>query len=166
MRTLPSNTSSEWDAVPFDDAEAESTRLGGGSLKGARGYATFRMPRRSLLKTAGVLGTALAISVISSVPERLLPKALARVGTQWTDCNIYSYDGIVCTGADYSPNYCGGDGWFLQYYGQTYSSWPVTRCNGRNAWWWYHYRQTFRCADGYRQYGSASPVFLICSWGL
>lgn len=164
MTTLDHGT--YWDGVPLNDADAETRRLDGRSLAGRDGYATFRLPRRSFLKTVGVLGTALAVTVVSSIPERFLPKALATVGSQYTDCNIYSYDNIVCVGAPYARSYCGTDGWFLNFSMPSWRSWPVTACNGRNAWWWWHVNTTYRCADGYQQVTGQSPVFRICMWAL
>ncbi|MFC6018228.1 hypothetical protein ACFP2T_18715 [Plantactinospora solaniradicis] len=155
-----------WDDIPLNDPEAESTRLGGRSLKGTAGYATFKLPRRSLLKTVGVLSTALAVTVVSSIPEKLLPKALATVGSQYTDCNIYSYNDIVCVGAPYARSYCGTDGWFLNYSSASFNSWPITACNSRNAWWWWHVNTTYRCADGRQQVSGQSSVFRICMWAL
>jgi hypothetical protein len=155
-----------WDDVPLNESEAESARLGGTTLTERAGYAKYRLPRRSLLKTIGVLGTALAVTVVSSVPERFVPKALAAVGTQFTDCTIYSYNGVVCTGAPYARSYCGTDGWFLTYSSSSFTSWAVKMCNGRNAWWWYHVNTTYRCADGYQQTSGNSAVFYICMWAL
>ncbi|MEU8023685.1 hypothetical protein AB0B88_15870 [Micromonospora haikouensis] len=155
-----------WDDVPLNEADAESARLGGTTLAGRAEYATYRLPRRSVLKAVGVLSTALAVTVISSIPEKFLPKALATVGTQHTDCTTYSYDGVVCTGASYARSYCGTDGWFLNYSSASFNSWPVTACNGRNAWWWYHVNTTYRCADGYQQTSGSSAVFRICMWAL
>lgn len=157
---------SYWDAVPHNDADAEAARLGGQSLAGTAGYAKFRLPRRSFLKAVGVLGTTLAVTVVSSIPQRFLPKALATVGSQYTDCNIFSYDGIVCVGAPYDRSYCGTDGWFLNFTSTSFKSWPITACNNRNAWWWFHVNTTYRCADGNQQVTGQSAVFRICNWAL
>lgn len=166
MEARSNASQSFWDSVPHHYEEDETARLGDRSLKGTTGYGTFKMPRRSLLKTAGVLGSALAVTVISSVPERFVPKAFADVGTEYTSgCGGYSYDGIICVGAEYSSSYCGSDGWFRHSYG-TVNYWPTKACGSpaRNAWRWPHNGSSYRCADGYISYGSTSPVFKICSW--
>ena len=165
-----SNASQDyWDSVPHHYEEDETARLAGRSLKGTAGYGTYKLPRRSLFKTAGVLGAAMAVTVISSVPEKLVPKALATVGNEWTTlstCGGYSYsNSLICTGAEYSSGYCGSDGWFKHSYG-TVNYWPTKKCGSpaRNAWRWKYNSGNWRCADGYTSYGSVSPIFVICSY--
>jgi hypothetical protein len=165
MESLPTANQGYWDSIPHHYDEDESARLGGRSLKGTAGHGTFKLPRRSLFKAAGVLGAALAVTVVSSVPQKFVPKALADIGNEYTTgCGGYEYDGIICYGGEYSSGYCGSDGWFRHSYG-TVNYWPVKRCgNGpRNAWRWTHNGTSYRCADGYIQYGSQSPIFVICS---
>jgi hypothetical protein len=170
MEVAPTANQGYWDSVPHEDEETESARHGGRPGKAMPGYGTFKLPRRSLLKTAGVLGTALAINVVSSLPEKWVPKAFATVGTEYTSCSSggYAYDDSakICTGAEESSSYCGSDGWFKNQNGGTVNYWPITQCGvgvtQKNAWRWPKNGVTYRCADGKIQYGSVSPIFVIC----
>lgn len=165
--TVEQETNGYWDAIPMHEPTAESERLSGRELSAKDGYAKFVMPRRSMLKTAGVLGTALALNITSAMPKKLLPKAHATVGSQYTNCTIYSYaDSIICTGAPYARSYCGNDGWFLNFSSASFNSWPITVCNNRNAWQWVYSGRNHRCADGRQQVRGQSSVFRICSWAL
>lgn len=155
-----------WEAVPFNEERAEQSRPGRDDPVAAEGCATFALPRRSLLRTVGVLGTALAMSVVGAVPKRLVPRAWATVGSQYTDCTIYEYNGVVCVGAPYARNFCGTDGWFLNFSSASFNSFPITACNNRNAWQWFNVNTTYRCADGRQQVAGQSAVFYICMWAL
>lgn len=166
MQAIPIDPQRYWDGVPFNDPQAEAGRETRDDPGSSAGYATFTLPRRSLLRTVTVLGTALAMSVVGAVPKRLVPRAWATVGTQYTDCTIYSYDGVVCTGAPYARSYCGTDGWFLNFSSATFNSFPITACNNRNAWRWSQASTSYRCADGRQQVTGQSAVFYICMWAL
>jgi hypothetical protein len=164
METTARTAATYWDDVPLDDETAEAARLGGRDPARDPGYGRFRMPRRSLMKTAGVLGTALALNVVGALSNRLTPRAWATPGSYYTSCNINYSDSVICDGAPYSSSYCGSDGWFIQISYPYFSSWPTTACSGRNAWWWWNYRQYMRCADGMQQATGSSPVYRICLW--
>ena len=157
--TLPED---HWASVPsLEEAftpDAATRAEASPSGEGLRGQ------RRTLFKTAMVLGGALALNVLSWLPPNRAKPASARVGTEFGDCNIYSYaDNITCTGAPYSRDYCGNDGWFLQYSGTCFSSGAITACNQRNAWRWKRGTTWYRCADG-MQYWCGGSAFRICSW--
>jgi hypothetical protein len=124
------------------------------------------MGRRGFLGVLGAGGMALGMSMLSWVPVGR--KAHAAVGTEYTTCSIYSYDGVICVGAPYSSSLCGSDKWFkngcfraADNYTDCYR--PKVACNGRNAWRWSGYR----CADGeVRYYGTSIWLFRICSAAL
>lgn len=166
--TVRNETDAYWNAIPLQEPEAEAARLGGRDLTAAEGYATFTLPRRTLLKTMGVLGTALALNITGAIPKRLLPTAAATRGSEYGNCTIFAdepgYTG-ACWGAPYARSYCGNDGWFLNYSSASFNSWPVAECNSRNAWRWGSSPQ-YRCADGRQAVSGQSAVFRICSWAL
>ncbi|MFI7604559.1 hypothetical protein ACIBTV_05485 [Micromonospora sp. NPDC049366] len=156
-----------WADVPSVDDPAPAgatTRAATSEL-----HAGLRARRRTLFKTAGALGGALALNVLSWVPLSGSRPARATVGTEYGNCSVYSYDGIICVGAPYSRSYCGSDGWFLNYHDSVFSSGPVKACGPsggqRNAWRWTHNGTPYRCADGYQQArGEPNSTFRICSW--
>jgi hypothetical protein len=150
-----------WDSVPTV-SEVESSAV---PETGAGLQVRLRAHRRSLLRTAGVLGGALALNALSWLPPSRTGPARAAVGSEHTDCDGYNYDNIICTGAPYGTGYCGGDGWFLWTSGTCFASAPVPRCHNRNAWRWSHNGRTYRCADGFQQWCGGSGYF-ICSWPL
>lgn len=156
-----------WAEVPSVDDEPDN---------GKRAGLSWSMPsRRTIFKTVGVLGGALALNVLSALPGRN-NSAQAAVGTEYTDCAGYgSWAGYsdntkVCVGGTYSRSYCGSDGWFLRSSGTCYNSYATKACgagslSARNAWRWTHSGKKYRCADGYvATCGGTS--FYICSWAL
>lgn len=157
-----------WASVPTLDAPAPAPAPGGRQDNPPALQANLRTHRRTLFKTAGALGGALALNVISWLPQSGSKPAQATVGNEYGNCNIYDYNNIICVGAPYSRNYCGSDGWFLNYHDSVFSSGPVKACGAspkRNAWRWSHNGTPYRCADGYQQSrGQSSSTFLICSW--
>lgn len=133
--------------------------------------------RRSVLKACAALGTALAFNVLGALPPSRPRKASATVGTEYLGCANYDtapgYDNntLICVGAPYSRDYCGGDGWFLHTSGTCFSSSPTKACGtgglaARNAWRWPWSGRSHRCADGWWQTCGSSPVFRICDWAL
>ncbi|MFI7443360.1 hypothetical protein [Nonomuraea indica] len=129
--------------------------------------------RRTVFKTMGVLGGALALNVLSALPGKN-NSAHAVVGTEYTDCAGYSSTAgyndntKVCVGAPYSRSYCGGDGWFLRSSGTCYNSYAIKACGAgsltdRNAWRWTHSGTRYRCADG-NVATCGGTTFYICSW--
>jgi hypothetical protein len=143
---------------------------------GGRRSLTGSVPsRRTVFKTMGALGGALALNVLSALPGRN-NTAYAAVGNEYTDCagygstSGYNNNTKVCVGGTYSRSYCGADGWFLRSSGTCYNSYAVKACGAgsladRNAWRWTHSGKKYRCADGYvATCGGTS--FYICSWAL
>ncbi|UBU16254.1 hypothetical protein [Nonomuraea gerenzanensis] len=143
---------------------------------GERRRPAFSAPsRRTVFKSIGVLGGALALNVLSALPGKN-NGAYAVVGNEYTDCAGYGsaagYDNNtkVCVGAPYSRSYCGGDGWFLRSSGTCYNSYAVKLCGAgsltdRNAWRWTHSGTKYRCADGYVA-TCGGTTFYICSYAL
>ncbi|TMR93520.1 hypothetical protein [Nonomuraea basaltis] len=163
-------TTDYWASVPSAD-EPESTDSTSSRPRRARP----RLARRTMFKTMGVLGGALALNVVGALPPARIRSASARVGTEWTHCAGFGgwagYDNNtkICVGAPYSRSYCGSDGWFRTD-GNAYSAYiPIQACgtgsySKKNAWRWTHSGTPYRCADGYfRVYGSGD-TFYICSW--
>jgi len=158
---------SYWAEVPSVEDEPDS---------GKRPSLTWSAPsRRTVFKTAGVLGGALALNVLSALPGRN-NAAQAVVGNEYTDCAGYSstagYNNNtkVCVGAPYSRSYCGGDGWFIRSSGTCYNSYAIKACGAgsltdRNAWRWTHSGTKYRCADG-NVATCGGTTFYICSWAL
>jgi len=154
-----------WASVPTLDAPASASAGAAGSGTAPVLQAKLRTQRRTLFKTAGVLGGAFALNVLSWLPQAGSKAARATVGTEHLTCSIFAYDNaITCTGAPYSRNYCGTDGWFLKYTSSVLISGPTVACNGRNAWRWTRSGTPYRCADGYQQVRGGSNTFLICAW--
>lgn len=120
--------------------------------------------RRSFLRGGMALGGALALSVLGWLPPSRLRGAGAVVGTEHLDCNVFSYDGILCTPPVYDVRYCGRDGWFKSKETRIRVFRPVVACNNRNAWRWVDQGTAYRCADGEVQRAPRSPVFKICNW--
>jgi hypothetical protein len=156
-----------WADVPSVEDEPDTTR---------RPRLTGSVPsRRTIFKSVGVLGGALALNVLSALPGKN-SSAYAVVGNEYTDCAGYSshagYDNNtkVCVGAPYSKSYCGGDGWFLRSSGTCYNSYAIKACGAgsladRNAWRWTHSGKKYRCADGYVA-TCGGTTFYICSYPL
>lgn len=163
-------TSSYWDEVPTLSRPASSADPAALSRLPRR-----RLSRRTALKGAMTLGGALALNVLGAVPTSRLRKAAAVAGNEYFNCAGYdSWSGYnnntkICVGGTYGSNYCGGDGWFLNYYSPSFSSWPIKACGAGsltdyNAWRWPHSGATYRCADGMQQVTGQSAVFRICSY--
>ncbi|GAA4972340.1 hypothetical protein HD597_007101 [Nonomuraea thailandensis] len=156
-----------WADVPSVDDEPDT---------GGRSRLTWSAPsRRTVFKTMGALGGALALNVLSALPGRN-NSAHAAVGTEYTSCANYgSWTGYnnntkVCVGGTYSRSYCGSDGWFLRSSGTCYNSYAVKACGtgglaARNAWRWTHSGRSYRCADG-NVATCGGTYFYICSWAL
>jgi len=170
MSETRNGTSGFWDGVPDVDARPQTT---------SAHHAQLPRPawsRRAALKGTVAVGGALAVNILGAVPTSWLPKAVARVGTEWTGdaCAGYSnwsgYDNNtkICVGGTYGSSYCGTDGWFLSYSSPSWNSWPVSVCGAgsyseRNAWRWPYGGRWYRCADGRQQVTGQSSVFRICS---
>ncbi|MFF5213470.1 hypothetical protein [Streptosporangium sp. NPDC000396] len=156
-----------WAKVPsVDDAPVEGRRPS---------FEKARATRRTVLKSVGALGGALALNVVGALPFGGAKPAEASVGTEWYDCAGYNnwsgYDNNTtwCVGGPYSRDYCGGDGWFLRLSMTCFVSGPTVACgtgsySHKNAWRWTHNGTPYRCADGYQQSCGSSSVFRICSW--
>ncbi|MGI5284921.1 hypothetical protein ACQEVF_16495 [Nonomuraea polychroma] len=154
-----------WAEVPSVEDEPAS---------GRRHHLTGAVPsRRTIFKTMGVLGGALALNVLSALPGRN-NSAHAAVGTEYTHCAGfnnwagYNNNTKVCVGGTYSRSYCGSDGWFLRSSGTCYNSYAVKACGTgsyakRNAWRWTHSGTPYRCADG-NVATCGGTYFYICSW--
>lgn len=154
-----------WADVPSVEDEPDS---------GSRRRPTWQPPsRRTVFKTMGVLGGALALNVLSALPGRN-NSALAVAGNEYTNCagfnNWAGYDNNtkVCVGGTYGRSYCGSDGWFLRASGTCYNSYAIKACGAgsltdRNAWRWTHSGTPYRCADG-NVATCGGTQFRICSW--
>jgi hypothetical protein len=135
---------------------------------------TGRLSRRRILQATAGLGGALALNVLGWLPPARLRSARANVGTEHLTCanydnwSGYNNNTTICVGAPYSRQYCGADGWFLNYHDTFLSSGPVTICgNGipaRNAWRWTFSGTPYRCADGIQQVRGGSAQLFICAW--
>ncbi|GLW98868.1 hypothetical protein [Microtetraspora sp. NBRC 16547] len=153
-----------WAEVPSVEDEPDS---------GRRRSLTWSMPsRRTIFKTAGVLGGALALNVLSALPGRN-NSAQAVVGDEYTHCagynnwSGYNNDTKICVGGTYSKSYCGGDGWFLRSSGTCWNSYAIKACGdgytARNAWRWTFSGTPYRCADG-NIASCGGTSFYICAW--
>jgi hypothetical protein len=159
-------TTDYWAGVPaVSDADAQD------STASRPRRAWPRTSRRTVFKTVGVLGGALALNLVGALPPARTRSASATVGSEHYNCANYdSWPGYnnnsaACVGGTYGQGFCGSDGWFRTD-GNAYSYYyPVTACNGRNAWRWAHGR-TYRCADGYYHVYGVGSTFYICSWPL
>lgn len=161
-----------WANVPSVD---EDTPVAAGRVleKAGTKVKKIRPSRRTMFKSAGVLGGALALNVLSSWPARKGNIAAAVPGTEYTHCAGYDgWDGYnnnaaACVGGKFDRSYCGGDGWFNRGSGTCWNSYAVVACgNGfahRNAWRWSHGGTPYRCADGRIDVCGGSGFF-ICSW--
>ncbi len=160
-------TGDYWADVPTAEEETE-----------ARPSARQRVSRRTMVKSVGVLGGALALNVVGALPPARIRSASATVGSEWSGCSnsgYASFDGYrdgttqrVCVGAAYSSSYCGSDGWFRTD-GNAYSYYtPIVNCGAsgvtkKNAWRWTHSGTPYRCADGRFVVYGAGSTFYICS---
>ncbi len=123
--------------------------------------------RRGILRVIAAGGMALGLTVLGWLP--LARRAFAAVGTEHLDCASFSYDGLICTPAVYSPDNCGADGWFragceADANGEYTCFRPVTSCDGRNAWRWRDAGTEYRCADGeVKLPGSPRWDYRICN---
>jgi hypothetical protein len=166
-----------WATVPTIDDEPETGF--GAAAAAATGDGTPRKAttsRRTALKAAGALGGGLALTVLSWLPPARSKPAAAAVGTEYAN-SCAGYDGWagyndnskVCVGATYGSGYCGGDGWYLNYFSATVRYWPIVLCgidNGlaaRNAWRWTHGGTRYRCADGVFWTPGGGEVLRICA---
>lgn len=132
--------------------------------------------RRGFLAVLSTGAMTLGVTMLGWLP--LARPARAAPGTEFLDCGRYGDGqpgGPICTGAPYSPDYCGEDKWFIEGCFSTpegqvcYEPAPICRANaetneGRNAWRWEDGGVVYRCADGraYRD-GAPNPEVLICS---
>ncbi|HET6292297.1 MAG TPA: hypothetical protein VFG33_02950 [Kribbella sp.] len=163
-----------WAAVPAVDADEPDPAgpdLGLTVRKASSSLGKMKPSRRTMFKSAGALGGALAINILSSLPPGRGTTASAETGTEYTSCAGYdSSDGYddntkVCVGAPYARSHCGSDGWFRRGSGTCWNSYPTKACGSgpRNAWRWTHNGTRYRCADGYVA-SCGGTVFRICSW--
>lgn len=160
-----------WANVPSVD---ENTPVAGAVVeKTGTKIKRMRPSRRTMFKSAGVLGGALALNVLSSLPKGKGTTAAAAVGSEYTHCAGYagwagySNNTLICVGAKYDRGYCGGDGWFQRGSGTCWNSYAVVACGDgytkRNAWRWTHGSTPYRCADG-RVDVCGGSGFYICNW--
>lgn len=132
--------------------------------------------RRGFLGVLGAGAITLGMTVLGWIP--LARPARAEAGTEFPDCGRYSNGpgGPICTGAPYSPDYCGDDDWFItgcyeRPGGQHVCYQPTRACRanpetneGRNAWRWQNEDILYRCADGHAYFdGAPNPELLICN---
>ncbi|GAA1521682.1 hypothetical protein GCM10009677_63430 [Sphaerisporangium rubeum] len=166
------NSIDYWSDVP--SAEDDDTP----SSPGPRRAAWPKVSRRTMFKSVGVLGGALALNVVGALPPARLKGASATVGNEYGNCGDPGYnnwtgykDGTTqtaCVGAPYSSGYCGSDGWFRTD-GNSYSYYtPVKACGEgsatkKNAWRWTYSGTPYRCADGTFTVYGAGTTFYICS---
>lgn len=131
--------------------------------------------RRGFLAVLSAGAMTLGVTMLGWIP--LARPARAQTGTEFLDCGAYSdgAGGPICTGAPYSPKYCGSDKWFKNGCYRTpegevcYE--PATLCRAagregerRNAWRWEADGVTYRCADGRVRYeGAPNPETVICN---
>ncbi|MFD1939567.1 MULTISPECIES: hypothetical protein [Nonomuraea] len=154
-----------WSQVPHADDDENA---------GATIVRKARPSRRTMFKSIGVLGGALALNIVSALPPSRANRAEAAVGNEYTNCagydnfSGYNDNSKICVGAPYSKSHCGGDGWFLRGSGTCWNSYATKACgNGmtkRNAWRWKFGSTPYRCADGYVATCDGSTVLRICSW--
>jgi hypothetical protein len=163
-----------WAAVPSADEEAPGG-LGVAVRKASSSLGKMKPSRRTMFKSAGALGGALAINILSALPPSKGNTASANVGTEHLSCAGYNnwagYDNNtkICVGGAYSRSYCGGDGWFLRGSGTCWNSYAISICGTgsyahRNAWRWTYSGTPYRCADGETATCGGSVYFNICSW--
>ncbi|MGH3825605.1 MAG: hypothetical protein ACRDQX_00295 [Pseudonocardiaceae bacterium] len=129
--------------------------------------------RRGFLAVLGTAAMTLGMTALSWVP--LARPARADPGSEYPSCGLYHYGphGPICTGAPYSPSYCGSDNWFKN---GCFGSWekgldcyqPRTICRAgteaREAWLWKADDVVYRCADGEIAYAGAPNVEqVICN---
>ncbi|HET6298874.1 MAG TPA: hypothetical protein VFG33_36230 [Kribbella sp.] len=161
-----------WAAVP--SADDDGPDLGPAVRQASSSLGKMKPSRRTMFKSAGALGGALAINILSALPPSKGNIASAVVGNEHQGCaNFAGWPGYnnntkVCVGGTYSRSYCGSDGWFLRGSGTCWNSYAVKECGGgtyakRNAWRWTHSGTPYRCADGVVATCGAS-TFYICSW--
>ncbi|MFE3453039.1 hypothetical protein ACFXJ8_29365 [Nonomuraea sp. NPDC059194] len=154
-----------WSQVPHaDDDENVGTTI----------VRKARPSRRTVFKSLGVLGGALALNIVSALPPNRVRSAEAVAGNEYTNCagynnfTGYNNNSKACVGAPYSRSYCGADGWFKRGSGTCWNSYAVKACgNGmtkRNAWRWTHGGTPYRCADGHIATCDGSNTLYICSW--
>lgn len=148
--------------VPEFDVEPE----GGHEPRRVAFEAVTKMGRRGFMGVLAAGGMALGLTALSWIPVGR--RARASAGSEYYDCNIYSYEDQLCVGAPYGPHYCGDDKWFKNGCfqdsdGNVDCYRPIQACNDRNAWRW----DGWRCADGEVQWsGTDSWLFYICSAAL
>jgi len=166
-----------WAAVPAVDADEPDPAgpdLGLTVRKASSSLGKMKPSRRTMFKSAGALGGALAINILSSLPPGKGTTASATVGTEYTSCAGYDSSAgynnntKICVGAAYSRSYCGSDGWFLRGSGTCWNSYAIKACGAggladRNAWRWTHSGTRYRCADG-ETATCGGTYFNICSW--
>ncbi|MGH3710638.1 MAG: hypothetical protein ACRDRQ_21595 [Pseudonocardiaceae bacterium] len=129
--------------------------------------------RRGALSVLGTAAMTLGITMLGWIP--LARPARAEQGNEYPDCGLYSDGpgGPICSGAPYSPSYCGPDRWFKN---GCFGHWnegltcyqPRTICRAgtepRNAWLWKADGVLYRCADGEIHYdGAPNLEQVICN---
>jgi hypothetical protein len=165
-----------WATVPtIDDGPDDGPAAAAGGRAPRPPAGMTAASRRTALKAAGALGGALALNVLSWLPPARPKPAAATVGTEYTNCAGYdSWAGYndnskVCVGATYGSGYCGGDGWYLNYFSPNVRYYPILLCgsdNGlaaRNAWRWSHGGTPYRCADGVFWTSTGGSALRICA---
>lgn len=132
--------------------------------------ASDEVGRRGFLRVVAAGGMALGLTVLGWLPPAR--RAFAVVGSEHLNCASFSYDGLICTPAVYSPDNCGADGWFrvgcdVDANGGYGCFRPVDACDGRSAWRWRDGATEYRCADGEVKFsGSPRWDFRICNAAL
>ncbi|MGH3755224.1 MAG: hypothetical protein ACRDRP_21530 [Pseudonocardiaceae bacterium] len=129
--------------------------------------------RRTFLAVIGTAAMTLGMTMLGWLP--LARPARAEQGSEYPDCGRYSNGpgGSICTGAPYSPSYCGPDKWFKN---GCFGDWrdkldcyqPRTICDAgqgrREAWRWEADGVVYRCADGEINYdGAPNLEQVICN---
>lgn len=156
-------------------------RLDAPGPDGLRRVVRFRdagpgMRRRGFLTIVGTAAMTLGLTVLGWIP--LARPARAEQGREYPECGRYSDGpgGPICSGAPYSPSYCGPDQWFKNgCYGQwdqgldCYS--PAAICQAGEesleGWRWEDNGVTYRCADGLIHYSGAPNLEdVICNANL
>lgn len=129
--------------------------------------------RRGFLTVVGTAAMTLGLTVLGWIP--LARPARAEQGSQYPNCGRYHYGphGPICTGAPYSPSYCGSDKWFKNgCFGNRQDGLacyqPRTIClsgeEARDAWLWKADEVLYRCADGEIHYdGAPNLEQVICN---
>ncbi len=131
-----------------------------------------------MVKSVGVLGGALALTVVGALPPARIKSASATAGSEWSGCSNSGYanfdgykDGTtqrVCVGGSYASSYCGSDGWFRTD-GNAYSYYtPIVECGASGGLEEERLaldarQHPYRCADGRFVVYGAGSTFYICS---